>query len=291
MIKLTPPILFMSDVHLMGHPQDQYIIDCIESQIASHPEHIRTLVFVGDLFDFNLGYKHTIYSCFFHFYHYLALWKSKGIEIHIFTGNHDPDPCLFLRDQLGVIYHEHATVFKVGSSSLYIEHGDAQEKSWFKRKICHLVRAPIIRRCARLIPSSWSYWLVKMITRPTKPKPSESNFRLPFHQLASKDPYTFALLNDLLHKWLNAHAHKVDIWMIGHFHQAYLFKKEGSSPRDQINHSRMARFVCLGEWIQLYTFARWNEGTSESPLKLYQYDPIRQSSALLDETVFPNERL
>ena len=83
---------------------------------------------------------------------------------------------------------------------------------------------------------------------------------------------------------METHATHFDVWMIGHFHQGYIFTKKIGSYETDMHASKTARFVMLGEWIRLHTFAKWDTSSPSSSIQLYQYDPLNQSSTVLEET-------
>ena len=281
MITLTPPVLFMSDIHLKGDAHDQVFIECIESQI----DEIKTLVLVGDLFDFNLGYSSTLYSCFFDFYHAVASWQKRGVEIHIFTGNHDPDPCPLLKQKLGVHYYEHGTLFQIEGRRVYLEHGDALESSFFKRTLCLFVRHHWVRALVRWIPASWVYKWVQVLTS------SDSSS---FSPHLDSPPQEISLISSVMQRGIQQLPASTEVWMIGHFHYAYAIQSHlNSSPflsaQNTLDSSTNPfYFFMLGEWLSLHTFVKWspqsdltktlksdsNSSTdSLTPFRLYRYVP------------------
>ena len=65
-ISLTPPVLFVSDVHLNASQRDHQFFDFLTFIDVHKP--IKSMVLVGDIFDFHLGYKKTLYRHLFPFY-------------------------------------------------------------------------------------------------------------------------------------------------------------------------------------------------------------------------------
>src|SRR4051812_30082778 len=92
-IPLSPgkKFYFLSDLHL-GAPdyeksreREQKLVrflDCIELNAQA-------IFLVGDVFDFWFEYKHVVPKGFLRFLSKLAELRDKGIDIYIFTGNHD----------------------------------------------------------------------------------------------------------------------------------------------------------------------------------------------------------
>ena len=89
--KASEKVYFASDFHLgipnkaKSREREQKIIDWLsQCQKDAH-----AIFLVGDLFDFWFEYKTTIPKGFSRFQGKLAEIADSGIELHIFTGNHD----------------------------------------------------------------------------------------------------------------------------------------------------------------------------------------------------------
>lgn len=79
---------------------------------------------LGDIFDFWYEYKKVIPKGFARFQGKLAELTDSGIQVIVFSGNHDMWMHDYLSEELGVIiYHETAELY-VGTTSLLIGHGD-----------------------------------------------------------------------------------------------------------------------------------------------------------------------
>jgi len=92
-IKLQPgkKLYFISDLHL-GAPdysksleREQKVIRFLDE--AAHDA--QAIFLVGDTFDFWFEYQQMVPKYFVRFFAQLIALKEKGIEIHVFTGNHD----------------------------------------------------------------------------------------------------------------------------------------------------------------------------------------------------------
>lgn len=119
-------IYFASDFHL-GAP------NAIESQqrelkIIQWLEHIANdasaIFLLGDVFDFWFEYKKVIPKGFIRFQGKLAELKHRGVDVVLFSGNHD----LWFKDyfptELGIPVYHQPIVLEVGDKKLYIGHGD-----------------------------------------------------------------------------------------------------------------------------------------------------------------------
>ena len=79
---------------------------------------------VGDLFDFWFEYKRAIPKGFLRFQAKIAELCDNGIQVHVFTGNHDMWMFDYLTDELGVILHRNPIVREWNGKRFFIGHGD-----------------------------------------------------------------------------------------------------------------------------------------------------------------------
>ncbi len=119
-------IYFFSDFHL-GRPalhssddRQQLIIECLD-RIKDDASKI---YFVGDLFDYWYEYKHAIPIHFTPFIATLYSLKNAGIEIEIFTGNHDLWMFGFFQNHLGIPVHKDPIEITAFGKTLFVGHGD-----------------------------------------------------------------------------------------------------------------------------------------------------------------------
>ena len=119
-------LYFASDFHL-GIENNEVSSDR-EKKIVKWLEYISNdasaIFLVGDLFDFWFEYKHTVPKGFVRFLGKLAELSDRGIQIFLFTGNHDLWMGDYLPSQLSVKVFHNPVVLKVGNKKLFIGHGD-----------------------------------------------------------------------------------------------------------------------------------------------------------------------
>ncbi len=117
---------FASDFHL-GIPdyaasleREKTIVRWLNT-IATEAQQI---YLVGDLFDFWFEYKNVVPKGYVRLLGKLAELKDSGIQLHIFTGNHDLWMFGYFEKELGIpIYRTHLKVELKGKKFL-IGHGD-----------------------------------------------------------------------------------------------------------------------------------------------------------------------
>jgi len=119
-------IYFASDFHLgvpnakKSREREKQIIDWLEV-ISEDAEEIYLL---GDLFDFWFEYKKAIPKGFVRFQAKLAELCDRGIEIHVFTGNHDMWMFNYFEEELGVKMHRNPIKKEWNGKKFILGHGD-----------------------------------------------------------------------------------------------------------------------------------------------------------------------
>ena len=119
-------IYFASDVHL-GAPyiKDQRIHEVrFVSWLDSVKDDAKCIYLLGDIFDFWYEYKYSIPKGFTRFLGKLSELTDSGIEIHIFTGNHDVWLFDYLTTECGLIIHEEELQTTIGDKRFFLAHGD-----------------------------------------------------------------------------------------------------------------------------------------------------------------------
>ena len=267
------PTVFLSDLHINGGPRDKIIIKNIKSLFSKkssetlayesgkkNTQNYKRLVLLGDIFDFNLSYSHTLYQKHFAFYMCLQELVLQGIEIIVFTGNHDPESSKFLTDSLGIQVIEEAINIKLYDDIARLEHGDLLEPNFLKRKLCQLVRSPAFCRLARLIPAN-IMWIITSKWGTKEPKVQGLDPEIP--------PAHCGEIYSIIEKhWPNLQAQGVKYWVFGHFHQALswsaphlpsLHEEESTEVADSSSvASKNDQVFVLGDQVGLYSYLHWD---------------------------------
>jgi UDP-2,3-diacylglucosamine hydrolase len=130
-------IFFISDLHL-GSPDDassllreRKLIRFFESVEAD----AQAIFLVGDIFDFWFEYKEAVPKGFIRFLAKLAMLKEKGIDIYIFSGNHDMWMKDYLEQEIGAKVFHGRMELQAGDTSVFIAHGDGLGPGDIKYKI------------------------------------------------------------------------------------------------------------------------------------------------------------
>ena len=88
-MKNRTKIYFASDFHLGNYSNNKHRENKIISWLQTIEKDAKELYLVGDIFDFWFEHKYSIPKGNIRFLGMLASLKDKGVEIHLFTGNHD----------------------------------------------------------------------------------------------------------------------------------------------------------------------------------------------------------
>lgn len=119
-------IYFASDFHL-GIPDYKSSLER-EKKIVRWLESIENdaakIFLVGDLFDFWFEYKYVVPRGHVRLLGKLAQLKDKGIDIQIFTGNHDLWMYGYFEEELQIPVHHKAIQFEFSGKRFFVGHGD-----------------------------------------------------------------------------------------------------------------------------------------------------------------------
>ncbi len=146
-------IYFASDFHLGRKGLDSSAIreNKILNLFKHFEEHASKVYLVGDLFDYWFEYKHTIPAGFSRFIAGLIDLKSAGVDVELFTGNHDMWMNNYFQD-LGFKVHKDPIIVEHFGKTLYIGHGDGLGpgdynykflRKVFRNKLCQWLFARI----------------------------------------------------------------------------------------------------------------------------------------------------
>lgn len=117
---------FASDMHLGSGPvgdrrrREMEVVEWLE-RVATTAE---AIFLVGDIFDFWYEYKRVVPQGFTRLMGKLSELTDKGVEIHLFVGNHDMWQRDYLERECGVKLHFKREVVELSGKRVSICHGD-----------------------------------------------------------------------------------------------------------------------------------------------------------------------
>ncbi|MBC8045931.1 MAG: UDP-2,3-diacylglucosamine diphosphatase [Fimbriimonadaceae bacterium] len=119
-------IYFASDFHL-GIPDHASSLERekkIVRWLYSIENDAKQIFLVGDLFDFWFEYKHVVPKGYVRLLGKLANLKDKGIDIQVFTGNHDLWMFDYFEKELNIPVHRQPITFEENGKKFFVGHGD-----------------------------------------------------------------------------------------------------------------------------------------------------------------------
>lgn len=84
------------------------------------------ILIMGDMFDFWFEYKKVVPKGYVRILGKLAELTDKGIEIHLFRGNHDLWAFEYLHSEIGLILHREEEIFEFDGHKFFLIHGDGK---------------------------------------------------------------------------------------------------------------------------------------------------------------------
>ena len=247
---------FLSDLHLDSDSGER--LQRLLSLLDEMSEDAKQIYFVGDVFDFWLGYSSVIFKAYYPFLRKLDDLVRSGIEVFLFSGNHDPDPGHFFTN-IGVKVHETATGIKLGDHRVWLDHGDLVDpRSRLSRLLCRFARAPLLRRLARTLHPDLAWQLSRLYAH-------------------KREGYTDPLPSALLEQYFPERITQgYDTIIIGHYHRAVR--------HERVVNGKAAQLFALGDWVEQRTYLQydgnefilWRDNGSKAarcPLALGDYGP------------------
>lgn len=194
----------------------------------------QTIFLMGDLFDSWMEYKKVVPKGNVRFLAKLAELADKGIQIIVFTGNHDLWMHGYFEQELGVTVFKRAQEFKINGRIFHLAHGDGL----CDREVKY-----------RLMKSILHHPLSQFIYRQLHP---DLGLRIAdwFSRLGPKHKYRDLQMKEetkeyqLLYAREHMLGHPTDFFVFGHRHIPLIMPL-----------SEQTLFINLGDWITYNTYA------------------------------------
>jgi len=144
------PDYIASDIHLGAVPRttERAFIEFLEHVGA----HGRSLLLVGDLFDFWFEYGTIIQGKHFRVLAALAELVDAGLPVTLMGGNHDAWGGRFLREEVGVAFYPDQLRTEIGGRKALVAHGDGVGRGDLKyRALKALLRSRVTIGAFRML--------------------------------------------------------------------------------------------------------------------------------------------
>jgi UDP-2,3-diacylglucosamine hydrolase len=230
-------VYFLSDFHL-GAPNDTESRKR-EDRLVRFLQHARKdagiIFIVGDIFDFWFEYKTVVPKGFVRILGTLAQMADEGIQLHIFTGNHDLWMQDYLSKELNAKLYFEPQQFTLQNTQFLIGHGDGLgpgDKGY--KRLKKIFTNPICQWLFRWLHPDAGIQLANYFSRKSRAKTGNAD-----EIFLGEDKEWL-----ILYTKEKAKTMSVDYFIFGHRHYAMDLKINEKS-----------RYINLGDWIRLNTYA------------------------------------
>jgi UDP-2,3-diacylglucosamine hydrolase len=236
-IVTSKKVYFLSDFHL-GAPNEvesRKREDRLVRFLQDARKDAGVIFIVGDIFDFWFEYKTVVPKGFVRILGTLAQIADEGIQLHIFTGNHDLWMHDYLSKELNAKLYFEPQQFTIYNKRFLIGHGDGlgPGDNGYKR-LKKIFTNPICQWLFRWLHPDAGIQLANYFSRKSRAKTGNAD-----ELFLGEDKEWL-----ILYTKEKAKTMAVDFYIFGHRHYAIDLK---------INEK--TRYINLGDWIRLNTYA------------------------------------
>ncbi len=236
-------VYFASDFHL-GVPNYESSL-AREKKIVAWLQAIEKdahcIYLMGDIFDFWFEHKHSAPKGFVRLLGQLAKMTDNGIQIELFTGNHDMWMFGYLEQELNIKIHYKPVETQIGNHYFFLAHGDGLGPGDTTYKLVKKIFSnKFFQWCYARLHPNFSMGLAMYLSRRSRAQHGEAD-----KVFLGEDK-----------EWLVQYCKRksqtkhYDYMIFGHRHLPL-----------EIKISDVTTYINLGDWIQYFTYAEY-DGTS-----------------------------
>jgi UDP-2,3-diacylglucosamine hydrolase len=235
-------IYFSSDYHLgvpgpgSSREREKRIVSWLEA--IQHDA--QTIFLVGDLFDFWFEYKTVVPKGFVRFLGKLAELSDRGIELIIFTGNHDMWMSGYLTEEIGAAIFRNPVSFNfisgTNTGKVLVGHGDGLGPGDATYKFLKRVfENPFFKQVFRFVHPDFGIWIATAWSRRSR----LANVNRGEERFLGED-----------NEWLFQYCKEIEA---RDPHQYYIFGHRHLTLDMRVSES--SRYINLGEWVTQQHYA------------------------------------
>lgn len=230
-------VYFLSDFHL-GAPNEvesRKREDRLVRFLQAARKDAGVVFIVGDIFDFWFEYKTVVPKGFVRLLGTLAQMADEGIELHIFTGNHDLWMNDYLSKELNAKVYFEPQQFTLNNKQFLIGHGDGLgpgDKGY--KRLKKIFTNPVCQWLFRWLHPDAGIQLANYFSQKSRAKTGDAD-----EIFLGEDKEWLILYTKEKAKTMD-----VDYFVFGHRHFAIDYTINDKS-----------RYINLGDWIRLNTYA------------------------------------
>ncbi|MDR3194246.1 MAG: UDP-2,3-diacylglucosamine diphosphatase [Tannerella sp.] len=242
---MNPPgkhIYFASDAHLGNRNLDDPL--AAEKKLVRWLDSIRddaqAVYLLGDMFDYWYEYKYVVPRGHVRFLGKLAELADRGIEIHLFIGNHDIWMFDYLPQEIGATIHQGPLTVDLLGERFFLAHGDEVGQhpplfrflqAMFRNKVCQFFYSGIHPRWTFGFARQWSFSSRKTGLKKKQQPGIEKRA---------------AILVAFAQAYLRTHP-DIRFFIFGHLHLLLDHRLTDTS-----------RLLLAGDWMQYFSYIRWD---------------------------------
>ncbi|BCR05599.1 UDP-2,3-diacylglucosamine hydrolase [Desulfuromonas versatilis] len=229
--------VFLADAHLLDPADGNYrrLLEFFESLRGR----TRTLYLLGDIFEFWIGYRHSVFAPYVPVLEALRRLREDGARIVYVEGNHDFHMGPYFRETLDCQVLPDGGSIRIDGCLVHISHGDlVNSADHGYRRLRMLLRSAPMRLVIKLVPPDWAWGISRWASRQSRKGHEEKRRRWVPEQM---------LENHARQRFAEGHQAVIT----GHFH-APLFREFDQGP-----------LIGLGDWITQYSYATCENGRFE----------------------------
>jgi UDP-2,3-diacylglucosamine hydrolase len=243
-------IYFASDFHLgtdTTNLTSRQREDRIVHWLKSIKDQCAILYLVGDIFDYWFEYKEVVPKGYVRLFGILSEYIDIGIQVIVFTGNHDMWMFDYLQKEIGVKVINRPIIASHFNKNIYIAHGDGLGPGDYKYKLVKRILANKICQWLfhRLHPNLGLYLMRKMSSTSRHFDSTPSSIR------------NMEKERMVIHSRTILQNHQIDYFIYGHRHFPTEYKLSESTS-----------VLYLGDWMHTFTYGILE---SNGELKLHYY--------------------
>ncbi len=226
--------LFIADAHLLAPEDANYrrLLDFLRTQRGE----TRTLVLLGDIFEFWIGYRWCVFSAYVPLLEALRELREAGTRIVYVEGNHDFHLGPYFAETLGCDILPDGGVIELDGQKIHISHGDLIDPAdRGYRLLRRILRSRPLRALATILPPDWAWAIARRAGALSRRSHTPSLHREP----------PLHLLEEHARRHFAAGCQAV---VTGHFHAPARRDFDGNV------------MIALGDWIDQYSYAVFADG-------------------------------
>lgn len=224
--------VFIADAHLRNPNDENYRL--MVQFLNELQGNTKTLYILGDLFEFWIGYRKSVFPHYLPILACLNELKKTGTEIIYFEGNHDFHLGKYFSDVLQAVIYTGPEVLEIDGNRFFICHGDQiNQKDYAYRFLRQVLHGSLIKNLFPILPPELVFRCAAMLSKQSKGQHRERNNRWDYE----------ALITNFAQARISEGCNAV---ITAHFHTPFTASLTSGS--------KVGAVLSLGDWITHFTY-------------------------------------